>query len=60
MGQFKKERKKAILKVIHPILLCWSTTSMEEDGGMVAEVETSRQYVTTICCCVTDGSREAV
>ena len=29
-------------------------------GGMAVEDEPSHQHPTTVCCCVTDGSREAV
>ena len=41
-------------------LLCWPTISEVDIGGTAVEVEPSQQYPITFCCCVTDGSREAV
>ena len=46
-------------KVMPPDLLCWPTTA-EADVGIVVETECSCQRSITFCCCVTDGSREAV
>ena len=43
----------AILKVMPPILLCWSVASVAAEG------ELSHQYSTTFCCCETDSSRGA-
>lgn len=42
-------------EVVPPILLCWSTMSGGDDGGMAAEAEFS-----VICCCMRDGSRGTV
>ena len=52
--------KRAVPKVMSPILLCWPTTSQADVGGMAGEVEPSHQYPVTFCCRVTDGSRRAV
>ena len=54
------ENTRAALKAVPPILLCWSTTSEADVGGMAVEVETSHQYSITFCCHVTDSSRGAV
>ena len=51
---------KAALKVMPPILLCWSVMSEMDISGMVIEVEPSHQYSSTCCCHVTDGSRGAI
>ena len=51
---------KAAPKVMPPVLLCWCTTSEVDVGGMAVEIESSHQHSMTYCCCVTDGSREAV
>ena len=48
------------LKVMPPILLCWPMMAETNNGGMAVEAEISHQYSVTCCCCVTDGSREAV
>ena len=42
-----------------PILWCWPTSEADV-GGMAVETESSHQYSLTFCCCVTDGSKEAV
>jgi len=42
------------------ILLCWPTTSKVCIGGVAVEAEPFHQYSIAFCCCVTDGSREAV
>ena len=42
------------------ILLCCHTTSEGDVGGMAVKVKPSHQYSIPFCCCVTDGSREAV
>ena len=47
-------------KIMPFILLCWPVMSEVDGGGTAAEVEPSHQYSVTFCCCVTDGSREAV
>ena len=49
-----------VLKVMPPDLLCRSTTSEADGGGMVVAIEPYHQYSVTCCCCVTDGSRGAV
>ena len=41
---------KAALKVMPPILLCWSTMSEVNVGGMAVETEPSNQYFLTFCC----------
>ena len=51
---------RAALKVVLPILLCWSTTSEADGGGMAVEVGPYHQYYIVICCLVTDGSRGAI
>ena len=43
---------RAALKVVSPVLLCWTMTSEVDGGGMAVEVEPSLPY--------SDGSREAV
>ena len=50
----------AALKVMPPILLYWPTTLEVDIGGTAVEVEHSHQYSIAFCCCVTDGSREAI
>ena len=47
-------------KVALPISLYWPKISEVDVGGMALEVEPSHQYTIMCCCCVTDGSREAV
>jgi hypothetical protein len=47
-------------KLMHPILLCWHTTSEADVGNMAVEVKTSRQYSVKFCCRATDDSRGAV
>ena len=46
--------------VMPPVLFCWLTTSVADIGGMAVKAEPSYQYLTTCCCHVTDGSREAL
>ena len=47
---------KVTLKVMPPILLCWSSTSEADVGGMAVGAELSHQYSVTFCCLVKDGS----
>ena len=51
---------RAALKVMPPTVLLWPTTSEADAGGMAVDVEPSHHYSVTFCCCVADGSREAV
>ena len=50
---------RGAMKVMSPILLCWTRTSETDVGGIAVEPETSEQYSITFCCCETDGSRGA-
>ena len=43
---------RSALKVVPPILLFWPMTSEAGVGGMAVEVEFSRQYSITFCCCM--------
>ena len=47
-------------KVMHPIILCWSTRSVVYGGCMAVEAKLSHQYSVTFCCYMRDGSRGAV
>ena len=46
---------RAALKVVPPILLCWSTVSEADVGGMAIQVESSHKYPVKFYCCVRDG-----
>lgn len=52
--------KKAALKKMPPILLCWLTASELDTGGMETEAECSHQYSVTFSCHATDDSRKTV
>lgn len=47
-------------KAMLVILLCWTTMSEADVGGMAVEVEPSHHYFTTFCQHVIDGRRGAV
>ena len=47
---------KTAPKIMPSILLCWSTMSEADGGGMAVKVEPSYQYFITFCCHVTDSS----
>jgi len=47
-------------EVMSPILLCWSTMTEADVGGMATEAEPSQQNSLTFCYHVTDGSIWAV
>ena len=46
-----------LLKQCH---LLWPVTSEADVGVMAVEAEPSHQYSITLCCCMTDGSREVL
>ena len=58
-GIWQDYPRRATLKVMPPILLCWPTKSEVGGGRMAVEVEPSHQYSITFCCSVMDGSRGA-
>ena len=60
LSKLKHYSMRPTPKVMPPILLYWPKTSEADDGGMAVEIESSRKYSITFCCCVTDGSRGAV
>ena len=51
---------RTAVKIMPPILLCWHIMSHADVCGMAVGVEPSHQDSIAFCCCVTDGSREAV
>ena len=53
------ENIRIVPKVIPPVLLCWPTSEID-DEGMEVEAEPSYPYAVTFCCYVTNGSRGAV
>ena len=52
--------KRAIPKVVPPILLSRSMMSEAVVGSMAVETEPSHQHSANFCCCAKDDSREAV
>lgn len=50
---FMKDFMRAALKVMPPILLCWSMMSEVDIGGMAVKVEPSLQHPIKFYCCVT-------
>ena len=46
-----------VSKIMPPILLCQLKMSQVDVDGMAVQVEPSRQYSITFCCCATNGSR---
>ena len=43
-----------------PISFCWPMMSAVDVDGIAVEAESSCQHSIPFCCCLTDGSREAV
>ena len=51
---------RAAPKVMSPLLLCWSTMTEGDIGGVAVEVEPSHQHSIPFCCFATAGSKGAV